>query len=140
MSQAGSNLTGAWDGIYFYKDFPEAGPDTPFLATIIETNGTLTGTVIEPHEFTQETIMATIIGHRSGALVTFAKDYEGDDEDYQETVQYRGTLSPDCEMIVGEWNIGHWSGPFEMTRAPRLEEQVGEKTGAQVPVVAGLWG
>lgn len=120
MNANSLDLTGTWDGIYFYKDMPEAGPDTPFFATIKETLGAFTGTVIEPHELSQVTITAAIMGHRSDLQVQFAKDYENPDEDYLATVQYSGTLSSDGELITGEWRIGHWSGLFEMTRTPSI--------------------
>ncbi|WP_298335033.1 hypothetical protein [uncultured Erythrobacter sp.] len=132
MTDRSLDITGSWDGIYFYKDVPDAGPATPFLATINETNGAFTGTVIEPHELIERTVHATIHGHRQSCIVTFSKDYETVDEIYQETVQYRGTLSEDGEAIVGEWAIEHWKGRFEMNRAPSAEESVGDKLSAEV--------
>ena len=132
MSVQNLDLTGTWDGIYFYNDLPEAGPDTPFFATIKELNGSLTGTIIEPHEFTQATIMATILGRRSGQDVAFSKDYEDPDEDYLATVQYAGTLSSDGDVITGEWSIGHWKGWFEMTRTPSVAEKVSREERAWV--------
>lgn len=134
MSARSNDLTGTWDGIYFYNDMPEAGPDTPFFATIKETTGAFTGTVIEPHEFTQATITAQIIGHRRGSHVQFAKDYDDPDENYVETVQYTGTLTSDGDMIEGEWRIGHWAGRFEMTRTPGLAEEVSQEVAAQVEI------
>lgn len=130
MSDNALDLTGTWDGIYLYKDVPEAGPTTPFFATIKETRGAVTGTVIEPHELTMATIMATIIGHRSGHAVEFAKDYESPDEYYQETVQYSGTLTNDGQLITGDWRIGIWSGAFEMTRTPSIAEEATHKEAA----------
>lgn len=116
------DLTGAWDGVYHYKDVPDAGPSTPFLATIKETNGAFTGTVIEPHEFKEGTVSAIIHGRRRGRDVSYAKDYETDDEDYQATVQYTGTLSDDGQIMTGAWSIEHWSGTFEMSRSPEAAE------------------
>lgn len=124
MNASNLDLTGTWDGIFFYNDLPEAGPDTPFFATITETLGAFTGTIIEPHEFTKATITASIIGHRSGHNVQFSKDYENPDEDYLETVQYAGTLSSDGDLIAGKWSIGNWTGRFEMTRTPSVAEAV----------------
>lgn len=132
MNANSLDLTGTWDGVFFYKDMPEAGPTTPFFATIKETLGAITGTVIEPHEFTKAIIMATIIGHRSGHSVQFAKDYEDPDEDYRETVQYSGTLTNDGQVITGEWRIGIWSGAFEMTRTPGIAEEVAQDEAAWV--------
>lgn len=123
MTTPSYDLTGTWDGVFYYKDVPDAGPTTPFLAKIRETRGAFTGTVIEPHEFIDATVSATIQGARNGRAVQFAKDYEVDDEDYQATVQYAGTLSEDGNMIHGEWRITHWTGRFEMTRAPGMVEK-----------------
>lgn len=134
MSTTNLDLNGTWDGIYFYNDLIEAGPDTPFIATIKETLGAFTGTVIEPHEFTKATLTATIIGHRSGLNVQFSKDYEDPDDDYLETVQYKGTLSSDCEMISDEWSIGHLAGHFEMTRTPSVAEEAEMKETASLDV------
>lgn len=126
------DLTGIWDGLYRYKDVPDAAPATPFLATIKETSGAFTGTVLEPHEFDDLTIGATIHGRRDMCDSQFAKDYETDDEYYRETVQYRGTLSEDGEMITGEWSIGHWAGAFEMTRELGASEALAEKVSVAV--------
>lgn len=117
MTKDSLDLTGTWDGVFFYQDVPDAGPTTPFLAIINETSGAFSGTVIEPHEFVEGTISATIHGHRQDRKVAFSKDYETEDEDYQATVQYAGTLSEDGDMISGEWSIDHWTGTFEMTRS-----------------------
>ena len=132
MTNIKLDLSGTWDGIYFYKDVPDAGPATPFLAIIRETDGAFTGTVIEPHELRAATISATIFGHRQGTRVQFAKDYECDDEEYRETVQYTGELCTKGQMISGEWAIEHWSGRFEMTRATGLAETVEGKESAEV--------
>ena len=117
MNAGSLDLNGTWDGMYFYKDDPDAGPATPFVATIRETNGSFTGTVIEPHELIDRTMQATIHGHRQGRTVNFSKDYETVDVIYQATVLYQGTLCEDGQTIAGEWSIDHWKGSFEMTRA-----------------------
>jgi hypothetical protein len=132
MTKASLDLTGTWDGVYFYKDVPDAGPTTPFLAIIRETSGAFSGIVTEPHELREGTISATIFGNRQGTRVQFAKDYDCDDEEYQETVQYSGELSPDGQMVTGDWAIEHWSGSFEMTRAPGLAETVERKESAEI--------
>ena len=117
MGTQSFDLTGTWDGVFFYKDVEEAGPATPFFASIRETAGLFSGSVIEPHEVTKATITATIMGNRREHSVAFAKDYDDPDELYLETVQYSGVLSADGEIITGEWRIGHWAGRFEMTRS-----------------------
>ena len=116
MSAALLDLSGAWDGVFSYPDLPEAGPTTPFLATITDRGGVIEGRVIEPHEYVEGTAHARILGHRIGQQVHFAKDYRGAGWAYAETVHYWGTLSEDGTRITGEWQIEHWRGPFEMTR------------------------
>ena len=132
MTKAMLDLTGTWDGVYFYKDVPDAGPTTPFLAIIRETSGAFSGIVTEPHEFREGTISATIFGNRQDTLVQFAKDYDCHDEEYRETVQYRGELTADGQMVTGSWAIGHWSGRFEMTRAPGLAETAQRKQRVEI--------
>lgn len=127
MTTPNYDLTGTWDGAFFYKDVPDAGPTTPFVAVIRETSGAFSGTVIEPHELKETTVSATIQGARDGRAVKFAKDYEEDDEDYQETVQYFGILSEDGDAITGEWRIDHWTGQFEMTRTPSMVQKAEQK-------------
>lgn len=136
MTARDLNLSGTWDGVFSYPDMPEAGPTTPFLADIRETNGAFTGTVIEPHELDRNTIRAIIHGQRTDHLVQFAKDYEEADEYYQATVQYSGSLSEDGNTITGEWSIDHWRGAFEMTRASGAQEEVQTLAEADVSVSA----
>ena len=119
----GINLTGGWDGTFTYPDVPEAGPTTPFLATITDRGGVIEGTIIEPHEFESGTAHATLVGQRIGRSVHFAKDYHGAGWEYRETVLYYGTLSEDGDTITGEWQIEHWRGGFEMTRQSRVDAE-----------------
>lgn len=108
MAGGQHDLSGTWDGTFDYPDVPEAGPITPFLATIAERAGVLKGTVIEPHEYDPGTTAhAVILGQRIGRNVHFAKDYQNAGEDYRETVLYHGLLSEDGDLISGEWSIGH---------------------------------
>ena len=118
MAGGQHDLSGTWDGTFAYPDVPEAGPVTPFLATITERSGVIEGTVIEPHEFSAETTAhAVIAGQRTGQAVSFAKTYHDAGEEYRETVLYRGSLCTEGEVITGEWSIDHWRGTFEMVRS-----------------------
>jgi len=121
-----NDLSGRWDGTFSYPDVPEAGPITPFLATIQDRGGVINGSVIEPHEWREGTAHSVIVGQCIGQSVHFAKDYHGAGEEYRETVLYFGTLSEDGDTITGEWQIGHWRGPFEMTRDANAEPVVEE--------------
>lgn len=113
---ASYDLSGSWDGTYFYPDVPEAGPVTPFLATVSDRGGALTGRIIEPHEFREGTVHSSLVGQRIGRSVHFEKSYHDAGWEYSQTVIYDGKLSEDGETITGEWRIDHWSGPFEMSR------------------------
>ena len=117
MSRQNLDLTGTWDGEFEYPTVPEAGPKTPFLATLSERGGVLSGSIIEPHEVDGSTAHSTILGQRIGRNVHFAKDYSGAGRLYRETVFYDGVLSEDGETITGTWRIEHWRGPFSMTRS-----------------------
>lgn len=138
------DLSGGWDGTFFYPDVPEAGPVTPFLATITDRGGALSGTVIEPHEYRDGTAHATLVGQRIGRSVHFAKDYHDAGWEYSRTVVYDGTLSDDGEMITGEWSIEHWRGAFEMTRQSAADQDVEVEmeapveTGVEIDVEAGI--
>lgn len=116
MASIALELTGTWDGVFHYPEVPEAGPTTPFLATLTERGGVIEGRVVEPHEYADTTAEACVLGTRIGRAVHFAKDYSGAGWEYDETVLYFGTLSEDGTTISGEWQIEHWRGPFEMTR------------------------
>ena len=124
MGGVSKNLSGAWDGTFYYPEVPEAGPVTPFLATIIDRGGALSGTVIEPHEFRDGTAHATIVGQRIGSAVHFSKSYHDAGWEYAQTVLYDGAISEDGESIAGEWHIDHWRGSFEMTRQSSVDAEV----------------
>ena len=124
MTEGNLNLTGQWDGVFSYPDVPEAGPTTPFLATLTESAGVLQGGVIEPHEFGQGTAQSTILGQRIGRSVHWSKTYHGAGDEYCEVVLYFGSLNEDGDTITGEWSIDHWRGPFEMTRESEAENEV----------------
>ncbi len=128
-----SDMTGQWDGTFSYPDVPEAGPITPFIATICDAGGILKGSVLEPHEFDSSTAHATVLGQRIGRSVHFTKTYHGAGELYAETVLYFGALSEDGEYVSGEWQIEHWRGPFEMTREMSGVEGIEAEAKAEAP-------
>jgi hypothetical protein len=116
------NLTGVWHGIYSY---PIARAPVSFVATLIETGSTVSGTT---HELCglggspDETLYATLLGRRQNAAVTFVKTYDGANPHYG-TVAYEGTLSADGTEIEGRWIVpGNWSGKFLMIRPAGRQE------------------
>jgi hypothetical protein len=110
------NLTGVWQGLYTY---PGINKSVSFVATLIETPGTLTGSTHEPCVFRDGaggTLFATLAGGRGGAQVTFRKTYAAAGPNY-DLVDYEGTLSTDGIEIEGRWIIRRmWSGTFLMIR------------------------
>jgi len=110
------NLTGVWQGLYTY---PRINKSVAFVATLIETPGTLTGSTREPCVFRDGaggTLFATLLGGRAGRRVTFRKTYEAAGRNY-DLVDYEGTLSADGIEIEGRWVIRRvWSGTFLMVR------------------------
>ena len=111
-----ANLTGVWQGLYTY---PGINKSVAFVATLIETPGTLTGATHEPCVFRDGaggTLFATLLGGREGRRVTFRKTYEVAGPNY-DLVDYEGTLSADGIEIEGRWVIRRvWSGTFLMVR------------------------
>ena len=112
----GDKLTGVWQGLYTY---PGINKSVAFVATLIETPGTLTGATHEPCVFRDGaggTLFATLLGGRAGRRVTFRKTYEAAGRNY-DLVDYEGTLSADGIEIEGRWVIRRvWSGTFLMVR------------------------
>lgn len=132
MGNGGQNLTGKWDGVFSYPDVPEAGPTTPFLASLSDTGGVIKGEIIEPNEYHSGTAHSTVLGQRIGNSVHWAKTYHGGGEEYRETVLYFGSVSQDGDTITGEWSIDHWRGPFEMTRDDTADVRFKRETVAEV--------
>jgi hypothetical protein len=112
----GVNLTGVWQGLYTY---PGINKSVAFVATLIETPGTLTGATHERCVFRDGaggSLFATLLGGREGRRVMFRKTYDGAGPNY-DLVDYEGTLSGDGIEIEGRWVIRRvWSGTFLMIR------------------------
>jgi hypothetical protein len=130
MDAQTQNLTGVWNGLYSYPD----GRSVTFVATLIDSGSTLSGSTHEPcigGDCPSATLFATLMGSRSGSAVTFRKTYEADSPRYG-TVNYEGTLNADATEIEGRWMIpGVWSGKFLMIRpqrdAARTERSVSQR-------------
>jgi hypothetical protein len=118
MQAEAQNLTGVWNGLYSYPD----GRSVTFVATLIDSGSTLSGSTHEPcvgGDCPAATLFATLMGSRSGSAVTFRKTYETASPRYG-TVNYEGRLNADASEIEGRWTIpGAWSGRFLMIRPQR---------------------
>jgi hypothetical protein len=120
------NLTGVWHGLYSY---PYGRPPVSFMATLIESGSTVSGTTHEPcdrEDSPGETLFATLLGRRQGGAVAFLKTYDGSHPNYSRVV-YEGTLSADGTEIEGRWMLPGSSGKFLMIRSAGKEEAVTRK-------------
>lgn len=126
--EASQNLTGVWNGRYFY---PREYEPVSFVATLIETASRLTGTTHEAESAAAGTAKyATLHGQRDGSSVSFVKTY---DNAGLQPIDYLGTLNGDATEIEGTWRIrGNWSGKFVMIRAPRKAAAVVRKVAERV--------
>ena len=124
------SLTGVWHGQYTYP--MGMMPPTMFVATLIDSGGSLGGTT---HEATREGPKAAVLdGARDGSHVCFVKVYSPASEEFQDVI-YAGTLSGDRTEIEGEWTVpGVWQGKFLMIRNRGKGKAASRK--AEKPVVA----
>lgn len=135
MSRDRLDMTGLWHGTFVYPAF--AGPTTPFVANIVETDGRLAGTTMEPNLISglpgeEGELEAAIAGTRQARAVDFIKTYDGKVVD--NSVDYVGQLSGDGRTVTGVWSYEAWDGTFEMHRDAVLEEAVAEEVAEEVPV------
>lgn len=124
------NLTGVWNGLYTYRD----GRSTSFVATLIESGGSLSGTTHEPSATGGAGVMllASLTGARSDSAVTFTKTYERPDTFHRSPIRYEGALNGKGTEIEGRWTIMRfWSGKFLMVRSPGQEIKAERKAHAR---------
>jgi len=120
------NLTGIWHGLYSY---PHNRPAVSFVATLIESGTTVSGTTHERcgSGGRDQMLYAALLGRRHDKAVAFVKTYDGDNPHYG-CVAYEGTLSVDGTEIEGRWIVpGNWSGKFLMIRSAGKKEAVTRK-------------
>lgn len=124
------DLSGQWHGTFAYP--ANAGPATPFLANLTESNGHLSGSIIEPDLYGgADPAKALIAGHRAGRSVDFTKTYQGRVVGYKNPVDYVGQLSADGASVTGMWSLLELNGTFEMYRELGMEETVSAETTAK---------
>lgn len=127
MPKDAFNLTGHWSGEFSYPR--HGGPTTPFLATIEDKGGRLTGTIIEPDVVSgASTAEARLRGLRHGSSVDFTKSYGPSPPlGYENPVDYVGSVSSDGNMISGVWSLLELDGRFEMRREEAANEEAEEE-------------
>ncbi len=110
------DIAGLWQGNYAYNT-PDRRP-VPFVARIEQNGTTLSGSIREPNTFANDDLdelLAVLDGYIAGPVVVFAKSYLGG-ERADHTVQYTGLVDEKAMRIRGDWQIGSWTGVFEMSR------------------------
>jgi hypothetical protein len=116
MTEATTNLTGVWQGLYSY---PAAVAPVPFTATVLESGAWVSGAVHEVayDEYGVAEVFSTLLGKRAGARLTFTKTYDGA-AGWEHDVFYAGKLSVDGSEVEGTWTLpGEFSGRFLMIRS-----------------------
>ncbi len=126
------NLTGIWNGLYTYAD----GRSTAFVATLIESSGSLTGTTHEQSTLpgsSGATLYASLSGSRRDSSVAFTKAYDQPDVFHRSPIHYEGALNGDGTEIEGRWTIVKvWSGRFLMIRSPGQEAKAERKVSERI--------
>jgi hypothetical protein len=124
------NLTGVWNGLYTYRD----GRSTSFVATLIESGGSLSGTTHEPSTTAPGAmLLGSLVGARSDSAVTFTKTYEQPDVFHRSPIRYEGVLNSENTEIEGRWTIMRlWSGKFLMVRSPGQATKAERKAFARI--------
>ncbi len=122
------SLTGVWNGLYTYLD----GRSTSFVATLIESGGSLSGTTHETSTSPGTMLFANLAGARSDSTVTFTKTYDKPDVFHRNAIRYDGVLNGEGTEIEGRWTIMlFWSGKFLMVRSPGQEIKAERKAHAR---------
>lgn len=117
-----ADMNGLWSGWYSYSALSEP---VPFTAWIDDSDGTLTGTILEPNTFSSsdlEDLQADIDGLRGDLSVTFSKLYRPDQGAHAYPISYVGQIDARNQTVRGKWSISAdicSEGPFEMQRASR---------------------
>ena len=132
MAGTGPNLTGHWSGEFSYPR--HSGPTTPFLATIEDRGGRLSGTIIEPDIVTgAPSIEASLVGLRHGSSLDFTKSYRPPAPlGYETPVDYVGSISEDGNLVTGVWSLLELDGSFEMRREVAASDEQEQKAEAEL--------
>ena len=118
-----TDLTGRWEGVYFYPIDEEMNPfddlpPTPFTADLTDKSGLVEGRTSEPDLFGGPgslPIPARLEGSHAHGELIFTKYPEGGGQIH--TIDYVGSISSDANSISGRWIIyGEWEGTFRMQR------------------------
>lgn len=113
------DLSGFWAGQYFYGD---SRPPVDFDIELTHIASKLSGIITEPNSFEPTggaLLSADITGSLAGSVVKFIKSYKGGHD-----VRYVGQLSPEGDVITGDWTIISYGGSFTMRRDLGREAEI----------------
>jgi peptidoglycan hydrolase-like protein with peptidoglycan-binding domain len=114
---AESDLTGRWNGRYYYPKPVKGIKSVEFEMDLTFSQGTVSGFIIEPNTFgkkTSDNLYANFNGSITGNRVEWDKTYDGT-AGVSHTVKYVGTLDRRAKRIQGKWIISKgWSGDFNI--------------------------
>ena len=124
------SLSGLWTGRYWYMSSNQHIPATvPFSAVILDSDGIVTGTTLEPNSFANNNLSeltATIDGQQQDGMIDFMKIYDLLPDVHQYPIDYTGDIDEDWTRIVGGWCITledwHEHGGFELVRVTKSVE------------------
>ena len=116
------DLNGLWSGQFYYPEILRMEP-VSFTAWIDDTNGLLSGSILEPNTFADggpSMLSASLQGERTGTGVIFTKRYEAGQNAHSENIVYSGTIAEDFKLITGKWAFerpDRMSGLFVLSRS-----------------------
>jgi hypothetical protein len=117
-----TDLTGLWSGEYWYDAVAQR---TPFTAHFIDTDGSLSGTTLEPATFGAGPgdLSAELAGVRGDLSVRFTKRYDPAPGVHRDPIFYDGVVDVKFTMIEGGWTLssehGRMTGRFVLVRVSR---------------------
>jgi hypothetical protein len=118
------DVSGVWYGSWSSED-PNIDP-SGFIALLEESGGTVGGSISEPDPYSGETLRAFVSGSRSGAQISWTKQYDGEGP-LAHSVHYSGAVNGDATEITGRWMLERHSGSFTMQREKFTAEELEER-------------
>ena len=122
QSALAQDLTGIWNGTYFYPPNAENPAQfVKFWMIALDRDGKISGFIKEPNTFGQVDapwLHSTYKGGLDGTTgkLSFTKTYDGT-AGVSHNVEYTGELAADGAMVSGEWQIpDSWGGRFTLNK------------------------
>ncbi|WP_379552049.1 hypothetical protein ACRAQ7_07920 [Erythrobacter sp. W53] len=109
------DINGTWEGSFEYSSSLDVG-EFPFKARLKNSDGTISGIILEDHVSGSGQVKSTVEGQCNGREMRFTKQYLDSSEEYKTLVQYEGEISASGDVISGKWILPHDSGTFSMAK------------------------